>query len=385
MTETTAGDARWESALTRARSIKDARLVTEPLEVLLSEIVETAGPRPIVINFDGRYAPPRESKIEMHYPCTGSVERLSRRLHIGHSSIGDQYELSFNLTPPPGVEVTSDHLNQSLTVLETKLREEAVAENEAIERDRAELTKAVLPVLEPRWTMARMLRGAVTALNIPLEKGPASTRLIPARPAPLSLTAVTAAAATGQHEWVLADDLAEGVTETIASFGRSLERSPSAAGRLVGGDEETLRDVLLCILNAGYQGQVTGETFIGDGKSDLLLRWRDRDAFVGECKIWKGQSALKAGVDQLLDRYTLWRQSRIALVVFIDQPSDATAIIAKAHTAVREHPRTTSVIDVSEPDRRGDYQVVASGDDQRPAQLTLLPVVLRRPIEAASS
>lgn len=381
MTDTAATDARWESALTRARNIKEERLVTEGLEALLAEIVGTAGPQPIVVDFAGRYAPPREGMVEIRYPCTGSVDRL----RVGYSSHGDQHELSFNITPADDIEVTAEDLHTSLASLESRLQEMARSENLQIERELEELTEVVLRVLEPRWKRARMLRGAVTALSIPLEKSPSSARLIPAQPAPLSLTAVTAAAATGRDEWVLADDLAEGVIETIAGFGRSLERSPSAAGRLVGGHEETLRDVLLCILNATYQGLLTGETFIGDGKCDLLLRWRDRDAFVGECKIWNGQLELKRGIDQLLTRYTLWRQSRVALVVFIDQPSDASAIIQKAHAAVREHARTIDVIRVREPERRGDYRVTASGDERRHAQLTLLPVVLRRPLDDNSN
>jgi hypothetical protein len=375
MTDTAAGTSRWESALARARDIKQDRLVAEPLEVLLAEIVESVGPQPILIDYASRFASPQEDRFDIRYPCTGSLSYMGAE----YSAHGAHHELTYHVFPEADDDFTPEKLERDLATLEARLQQEVRSANEKIEHERQELVKVVLPVLERRWGKVRVLRGTLAALSIPLEKSPVAVHPIPARPAPLSLTAVTAAAARGQHEWVLADELAEGVTEAIASFGRSLERSPSAAGRLVGGDEETLRDVLLCILNATYNGLLTGETFIGDGKSDLLLRWRDRDAFVGECKIWKGQAGLKAGMDQLLTRYTLWRQSRVALVVFIDKPSDATAIIDKAHAAVREHPRTTGVIDASEPERRGDYQVTASGDERRPAQLTLLPVVLRKP------
>jgi len=160
------------------------------------------------------------------------------------------------------------------------------------------------------------------------------------------------AAAGGVPEWSLANDMAEGVISTISGFSMALERLPQTANRLVGEHEETLRDVLLFILNAQYRGLATGETFIGMGKSDLLLRWKNRDAFVGECKIWNGPAALTDGVEQLLTRYTLWRQSRIALILFIRDPADATRTIETAHQTIVDNIRTQSVHDSTEPDRR---------------------------------
>jgi hypothetical protein len=70
------------------------------------------------------------------------------------------------------------------------------------------------------------------------------------------------------------------------SFTSALERLAETANKLAGENEETIRDLLLFILNSNYQGAATGETFIGHGKSDVLLRWHDRDAFIGECKYW---------------------------------------------------------------------------------------------------
>lgn len=369
---------RLRDALKDVRQMSEESLAHDPLDALLQAMLDRHGPRPVEIDFDRRYALPRAGYIELRYPATGDLARL---LH-GYSSSGDQHELSFTVTPAPGATLTAAALQTRIDALESRLREQQDEANDAIRGERVEFAEAVREELEPRWRMTRTLRGLLTELAIPLEKTPGPA-LVPVHPTHMSLTAVTAAAAGGTPEWALEERLADGVVATIGAFGRSLERSPAAASRLVGGDEETLRDVLLCVLNGSYDGLVTGETFIGDGKSDLLLRWRDRDAFVGECKMWKGQRALAAGVEQLLSRYTLWRQARVALVVFFDQPSDATAHIEKACAAIREHPRTLRVLDESEPTRRADYEVSGSRDERRPAHLTFLPVVLRHPLARA--
>ncbi|WP_203758340.1 hypothetical protein [Cellulomonas chitinilytica] len=376
----TSSAQRLQDALHEARKISEETLAEEPLDALLQALLDQHGPRLVEVAFDRRYSPPRQGHIALRYPATGDVGRLGH----GYLSSGDQHELSFTLTPKPGAVLTAADLQSGIDAIESRLREQQDEANEAIAREQIEFAEAVREKLEPRWQMTRMLRGALAELAIPLAPTPGPA-LVPVHARHLSLTAVTAAAGDGTPEWALEERLADGVVATIGAFGRSLERSPAAASRLVGGDEETLRDVLLCVLNGSYEGLVTGETFIGDGKSDLLLRWRDRDAFVGECKMWSGSKALEAGVEQLLSRYTLWRQARVALVVFFDQPSDATTLIERACTAIREHPRTRRVIDESEPARRSDYEVSGSGDERRPARLTFLPVVLRHPLPGAAA
>ena len=58
-----------------------------------------------------------------------------------------------------------------------------------------------------------------------------------------------------------------------------MERSPSAFSTM---DEEALRQHFLVQLNGQFEGQVTGETFNLNGKTDILLREGSRNAFIGE-------------------------------------------------------------------------------------------------------
>jgi len=97
----------------------------------------------------------------------------------------------------------------------------------------------------------------------------------------------------------------------IRDAGRSIEQSSSRMRDL---DEEALRDILLVPLNAHFGG-VTGEAFNYSGKTDILIRHGGGNLFAAECKIWTGDKAFHAAIDQLLG-YLTWRDTKAALVVF---------------------------------------------------------------------
>ena len=59
----------------------------------------------------------------------------------------------------------------------------------------------------------------------------------------------------------------------------ALERSPSMSAKL---DEEEIRDLLLVMLNAQFEGKAGGEVFNCSGKTDILIREGDRNVFIGE-------------------------------------------------------------------------------------------------------
>ena len=362
-----------------ADAVADDDLAQRPLEAILEELLLNHGPQSIVLDANDRYYEHRGNSFALKYPFRGDLHELMTESSIvrqGGSSGGWSYaEIVFEIPAHSG-EDFADHLGRLLKQVDEQIIADVRAANERIERRQAAFAEALREKLQPRWTMTRTLRGAMEQLQIPLSR-PEGVRVnVPVSPAPMSMRVLEQAAAAGEPQWALAAEMGESVVQTIASFSRALERLPRTAEQLLGQNEETLRDVLLFVLNANFQGQITGETFIGQGKSDLLLRWKDRDAFVGECKIWKGPKALSDGLDQLLTRYTLWRQTRIALIVFIRDPKDATSIIASAHAAIRNHRSTQRLVDASEPALRGDYDVVASGDESRLARLTFLPVII---------
>lgn len=114
---------------------------------------------------------------------------------------------------------------------------------------------------------------------------------------------------------------------------RALERTP---GRYHEWDEESLRDALLIPLNSQFRGAGQAEAFNAAGKADLLIRAGDQNLFIGECKIWDGRSRFNDAVDQLLS-YSTWRDSRLALIVFVKN-RDVAQIADKARSVIENRP-----------------------------------------------
>jgi hypothetical protein len=119
----------------------------------------------------------------------------------------------------------------------------------------------------------------------------------------------------------------EHILSLIRAVGRGLERSP---GSFSGVREEDLRDLTLVTLNTHYVGVTYAEAFNRSGKTDLLIRVHDRNAFIGECKWWKGAKEANKAIDQLLG-YTTWEDARLALIFYVR----AKAITAATASAKR--------------------------------------------------
>ncbi len=102
------------------------------------------------------------------------------------------------------------------------------------------------------------------------------------------------------------------ILSVIDNMTHVMERSPSAFIHM---DEEALRTHFLVQLNGQYEGQATGETFNYNGKTDILIRSKDRNIFIGECKFWKGEKVFLETIDQILG-YTSWRDTKTAILIF---------------------------------------------------------------------
>lgn len=113
-------------------------------------------------------------------------------------------------------------------------------------------------------------------------------------------------------EPLLEEAIYQDIVKIIWEFGTAMERHPSTYSDR---DEESLRDLFLLLLTPHFHS-ATGETFNRGGKTDILIRHEDKNAFVAECKIWRGPSEYAKGIDQLLGNLT-WRDSKSALIVFV--------------------------------------------------------------------
>lgn len=146
----------------------------------------------------------------------------------------------------------------------------------------------------------------------------------PKRPMPV-VTTQTQAAQGFAPEPAISEDGFAAILSEIESVTTAVQRLPKSFATM---PEESLRDVLLVMLNNRF-GPASGETFSRAGKTDIFIPWGgdQRAVFIAECKWWKGPAAFRRGIDQLLG-YTAWRDSRVALVVFVREgsPSDARSL-----------------------------------------------------------
>lgn len=123
----------------------------------------------------------------------------------------------------------------------------------------------------------------------------------------------------------------ENILTIMKDMALAMERTPSTFATL---SEEEIRDFFLISLNGHYQGNATGETFNGSGKTDILVRYKGANAFIAECKFWRGQKHMDQAVDQLL-RYVTWRDTKTAILLFSKQP--LTPALAKAKECIARH------------------------------------------------
>jgi hypothetical protein len=124
--------------------------------------------------------------------------------------------------------------------------------------------------------------------------------------------------------------------KVIYTAGKSIEKKPSM---YKGKDEESLRELFLFLLETRYEGvTATGETFNKIGKTDILLKYADdgTNLFVGECKIWHGAVELSKAVDQLFDRYLTWRDSKVALIIFVENKG-FSKVLSTIKTEIVKH------------------------------------------------
>ena len=209
-------------------------------------------------------------------------------------------------------------------------------------------------------------------LDIPLAATSQTKRVsVPVARKSVRIEQTVSRSLTAKMEPHLADAMYEDVLRTLGGLARALERLPRTASRF---KEEELRDLALFILNSNYEGAARGEVFNGNGKTDLLLAWRDRNAFIGECKFWKGPKGFTDAIDQLMG-YLVWQDTKAALILFI-KDGEPTEVIEKADKTLRAHLSFRSASKVADPAVRRDYVMVSASDSQRYIKLALLPVVV---------
>lgn len=130
------------------------------------------------------------------------------------------------------------------------------------------------------------------------------------------------------------------ILKVIYDVGKVMERLPSIYR---GRQEEDLRDLFLLYLEPRYEANTTGETFNGQGKTDILIRYQNTNVFIAECKFWKGKQGYFKTIDQLLG-YLTWRDSKAAVIIF-NRNKGFTNVIQTVEKETPNHPNFVSFVD----------------------------------------
>lgn len=113
-------------------------------------------------------------------------------------------------------------------------------------------------------------------------------------------------------EYSISDEIYFDILEMIKHQGSTFERTPEVYSNMY---EEQLRDIILAFLNGLFKGKANGECFRKHGKTDILIEYENRAAFIAECKVWAGKKIFQAALSQL-QGYTTWRDNKLSLIIF---------------------------------------------------------------------
>lgn len=210
------------------------------------------------------------------------------------------------------------------------------------------------------------------SLGVPLRRreDASPTYATPALRRPVVRTPPAGTRALSPEPVVLPEEY-EQILGIVRSMALVLERNPSA---FAGMGEEDIRAHFLLHLNGAYHGDATGETFNAGGKTDILVRDRDRNVFIAECKFWGGTKLLTEAIDQLL-RYTSWRDTKTAILLF-NRNKDLTRVLEQISPAVAGHLSFVREIPYG---AETEFRFVLRQPSDRARELTLTVLVFEVP------
>jgi len=301
-----------------------------------TEVEVDVGSDPMLGRGYGQSTKVKGCRVEIHIPFTGDQDLFLCR------------PSSFNFNPPRA-EVGQSHLliiyqkpgqldpNQVKSGFEQTLkqiREYLQTVDADCKTFHASLEPQVRQMLAARKSRILQYRQAGLNIGIPLQRRPDATQTysVPGVVRKPQIQRPAVKEKSYAPEPTLVESEYEHILEIIRSMVSVMERSPKEFVHL---GEEGIRSHFLVQLNGQYQGRATGETFNYNGKTDILIREGDRNVFIAECKIWKGEGELVKAIDQILS-YLHWRDTKTALMVF-NRNKSFSDVLAKIAPTVQGH------------------------------------------------
>ena len=169
-----------------------------------------------------------------------------------------------------------------------------------------------------------------------------------------------------EPEPTLDEPVYQDILQMIHDLGKGFEQLPST---YLDKGEEDLRDYIRLFLGLHFEGSTTSETFNKTGKTDILIKYENSNAFIAECKFWNGKKGYLKTITQLLG-YLTWRDSKSAVVVFV-RNKDLSSVLQTAEEVTPDHPNHLGFVDKKE-DTWFNYRFHINGDPNREVKLGVL-------------
>ena len=124
------------------------------------------------------------------------------------------------------------------------------------------------------------------------------------------------------------------------NMGHVMEFNPSTFEHLT---ERQIRDFFLVMLNAFFEGGATGETFNKEGKTDILLKYKNNNLLIAECKMLGEEKILLKAVDQLFS-YTTWHDTKSSIFIFNKESNkNFSTVLKNIDSTMRKHDNFRSI------------------------------------------
>ncbi|WP_426170527.1 hypothetical protein [Pseudoduganella sp. R-34] len=369
------------------------RLLNTAPEELKKYLVEKNSVAHVALKRDEWYADTQEVQVDVRYDSRRWIDDTSRPVLVpgervevrvpfdGEAELFYAHANTWSSNPPRGViqnnelilrfEFPADQPADVRPNVDRTLKD--VEEHLGWQRPMIDAHNAQLPNVAEEAINSRRARllaqsERAEALGIPIRRrtDAPTTYALPASRKKAVPTLPPAASTPYRPEPTWPMEQYEQALKIMQDMALVMERSPEAFKTM---GEEDIRQHFLVQLNGQFEGKVTGETFNMSGKTDILLREGDRNAFIAECKFWKGPKAFAQAIDQLLN-YATWRDSKLAILVF-NRGIETSTVLAGIDTTAKAHSNFKRAINWPH-DSGFRYIFHSNGDANREMTLTIL-------------
>lgn len=346
----------------RSKRLEDARDETEDTspEVIMGmskeEYAETMineyGFEPVSVDYDNAsvepWSSPRERKY-MFLPAAGNLELLrfdpyprERGTNTYSAEIVDDGYCIRLDTPSQGRLSGSEKVNVQVKETIDGVREQQGQVEEVVEKFHEKLRKLTRNRYDTRKTEIERQQAIQDDIDFPVRKQEDVPELLDIEP-PEERDVVDIKQFEDQSDpaWRIPKDAYLNILDMLNDLGDAFERRPDL---FEGYGEEDIRDLMLFFLEEHFVGSASGETFNKQGKTDMMLQTDDVPVFVAECAIWNGPKTVTEKIDQLIENYLTWRDSKSAVILFVDR-ADMSGVLEKISETVEDHPQFQSAED----------------------------------------